>query len=387
MMGTMPPRLARRAFGAWIGLVLIAMLSSSPTVIAPIRAVALLMKMASGGAPPPAPLSAATFSVREEAGELVTPTGTVRSRTYIPEGAPGAPGLVVVHGVHRLGVDEPRLQAFARAIAGAGIVVLTPEAKELADFRIDAASIGTIGAAADRLAERTGRSAVGVMGMSFAGGLSVLAAADPVAGKHVGFVVSVGGHHDLARVLGFFARSEIPAPDGVWKVHAHDYGVLVVAYRFAEDFFPPADVEIAKDTLRTWLWGDKNGAEAKAKLMSPAGLAKMRLFFDQREDVLAPELLAIAERRKEAARPVSPSSVMDRVRVPVFLLHGEQDDVIPSSEARWIAAQLPDDTPRTLLVTPALKHVELVGTPTLQQKVALAWFMSGVLHAALDEPR
>jgi pimeloyl-ACP methyl ester carboxylesterase len=308
-------------------------------------------------------------------------------KTYFPEGAPGAPGLVVVHGVHRLGVDEPRLQAFARAIAGAGVTVLTPEAKELADFRIDAASIGTIGAAADRLSALTGRSAVGVMGMSFAGGLSVLAAADPVAGRHIGFVVSVGGHHDLARVLGFFARSEIPAPDGVWKVHAHDYGVLVVAYRYAEDFFPPTDVEIAKDTLRTWLWGDKGAAETRAKAMSPAGQAKMRLFFDQREDVLAPELLAIAERRKDAAKPVSPSSVIDRVRVPVFLLHGEQDDVIPSSEARWIDAELPSTTPRTLLVTPTLKHVELVGTPTTRQKLDLAWFMSGVLQAALNEPR
>ena len=41
--------------------------------------------------------------------------------------------------------------------------------------------------------------------MSFAGGLSLLAAADPRFAEDVGFVVAVGAHHDLARVSRFFA--------------------------------------------------------------------------------------------------------------------------------------------------------------------------------------
>ena len=373
-------------FAALVTLVLAAMLASSPMVMAPVRATAVLVRMATG-APPPGLLGRTTYDVDEREGTLVIPEGSTRMRVYTPRGAQGPPGLVIVHGVHRLGVDEPRLQAFSRAIASAGVTVLAPHVAELADYRIDARSVATLGAAANELARETGRSRVGVMGLSFAGGLALLTAADPAWGERVGFVVSVGGHHDLARVLRFFATSEAPSPDGLWKLHAHDYGVLVLAYRYVEDFFPEADVEIARDALRMWLWGDKPASEVRARAMSPAGRTQMQRFYDQREDLLGDELIASAERHRDAMGPVSPRTTLGDVRVPVFLLHGELDDVIPSSEARWIDHDLPATTPRELLVTSAMRHVELVGTPTGAQKLALVRFMSGVLRAAYDEPR
>jgi pimeloyl-ACP methyl ester carboxylesterase len=360
--------------------------ASSPLVQAPVRAAAGLVRMASS-TPPTGLLRALSYEVDEREGELALAGGTTRVRWYVPRGVTDAPGLVLVHGIHRLGVDEPRLIAFSRAIASAGVVVLAPHVAELADYRIDVKSVATIGAAADELARATGRARVGVMGLSFAGGLAILAAADPHAGAHVGFVVSVGGHHDLARVLRFFARSEAPSPEGIWKLRAHDYGVLVLAYRYVEDFFLPGDVEVARDCLRTWLWGDKPAAVTRASALSPEGRAKMQLFFDQREDLLSADLLATTARHEAAMGPVSPRTRLGDVHVPVFLLHGELDDVIPSSEARWIAHDLPPSTPRELLVTPALGHVELVGTPTVRARIALVRFMAGVLHAALEEPR
>src|SRR5580658_7220579 len=50
----------------------------------------------------------------------------VRARLYSPRGSADPPGIVLVHGVHRRGIDEPRLIRFAKAIAGAGVRVLTP---------------------------------------------------------------------------------------------------------------------------------------------------------------------------------------------------------------------------------------------------------------------
>ena len=375
-----------RSFAAFVALVLVAMLASSPLALAPVRATAVLVRMASGAAPTGL-LGAVTYEVDERESELAIEGGKTRMRLYSPRGARGAPGLVVVHGVHRLGVDEPRLQAFSRAIASVGVTVLAPHVAELADYRVDARSVATIGAAAAALARETGRARVGVMGLSFAGGLALLAAADPAVRERIAFVVSVGGHHDLARVLRYFATSEAPTPDGVWKLHAHDYGVLVLAYRYVEDFFAGGDVEIARDALRIWLWGDKPASEARAAAMSPAGRAEMQRFYDKRQDLLADELIATADRHREAMGPVSPRTRLGDVRVPVFLLHGELDDVIPSSEARWVAHDLPPETPRELLVTPAMRHVELVGVPTTAQKLALVRFMSGVIAAAFDEPR
>jgi len=65
-------------------------------------------------------------------------------------------------------------------------------------------SIATLGAAAHELRGRSQGRRVGMMGMSFAGGLALVAAADPTYAEDIGFVVSVGGHDDLGRVLRFF---------------------------------------------------------------------------------------------------------------------------------------------------------------------------------------
>ena len=59
--------------------------------------------------------------------------GPRRLRWYWPRGMADPPGLVLVHGIHRLAVDEPRLGGFARALAESGVAVLTPDVRELAD--------------------------------------------------------------------------------------------------------------------------------------------------------------------------------------------------------------------------------------------------------------
>src|ERR1700680_3340383 len=58
---------------------------------------------------------------------LSTTQGSVRSRLYVPRGVAHPQGMVLVHGIHHLGIDEPRLMNFARAAASNGFSVLTPE--------------------------------------------------------------------------------------------------------------------------------------------------------------------------------------------------------------------------------------------------------------------
>ena len=38
--------------------------------------------------------------------------GSVRARLYMPRGVAHPPGMVLVHGIHHLGIDEPRLVSF-----------------------------------------------------------------------------------------------------------------------------------------------------------------------------------------------------------------------------------------------------------------------------------
>ncbi len=134
-------------------------------------------------------------------------------RIYSPRDIANAPGIVLLHGVHALGIEEPRLVSFARALSASGVRVFTPPVKELADFRISSASISTIGLAARALHHQVGRGPVGVIGFSFAGGLALLAAADPRYANDIGFVAAIGAHDDLSRVARFFFTDQIQTMD------------------------------------------------------------------------------------------------------------------------------------------------------------------------------
>jgi dienelactone hydrolase len=311
--------------------------------------------------------------------------GPVPARIYRPADAGAhAPGVVLVHGVHRLGISEPRLTRFARAVANAGVVVLTPEISELSDYHVDPRSIDTVGAAVEALSARLGGRRIGVMGMSFGGGISLLAAADPRFAERVAFVVAVGAHDDLERVSRFFATSEIKEASGATlELHAHEYGATVLVYTRAEDFFPAADVPAAKDALRLWLWEKRDDAREAEKRLSPASKEKVDKLFAADIASVRPEILAEIDRRAQAMKAVSPHGHLAGLRAHVYLLHGAGDTVIPASETLWLAKDVPAAELRAVLVSPAIVHVELK-EPTLLDKWELVHFMGRVIGEAED---
>ncbi|MBI5532382.1 MAG: hypothetical protein HY898_06690 [Deltaproteobacteria bacterium] len=307
----------------------------------------------------------------------------IPARLYLPAGRGKPPGIVLAHGVHRLGIEEPRLRSFSRAIASAGIAVLTPEIRELADFRIDPRSIATLGAALRELRGRLDGRKVGLMGMSFAGGLSLMAAADDRNAPDLSFVVSVGGHDDLGRVLRFFVTNTIERPDGSTEhLHAHDYGALVLVYSRIESFFPPEDAPAAQEALRYWLWEEFDTARASEGKLSPASRARMDALFEHKLDIIRSELVAEIERQSPRFPSVSPSSCMSRIRVPIYLLHGAGDSVIPASETLWLASHAPRSWLAHALVSKAISHVELQGEPGWSDRMSLIHFMAGMLGSA-----
>ncbi len=323
--------------------------------------------------------------VAERSMTVQTERGPVPARVYSPvdASAADAPGVVLVHGVHHTGIDEPRLVRFAKTIAATGVVVMTPEIVELRDYHVDPRSIDTIGAAARALSGEVHRGTVGVMGLSFGGGLSLLAAADPRFAPHIGFVVAVGAHDDLTRVSEFFATSHITDPDGnPQPVKAHEYGALVLVYSHIEDFFPKEDVAVAREALRLWLWEDRDAARARLPALGPIAREKMERLFSAKIDSIAEEMLTELHAHVDEAARVSPRGHMAGLRAPVFLLHGAGDTVIPASETLWLARDVPAGLAKDVLVSPAIQHVELEGEPSATDKWALVHFMADVLAQA-----
>lgn len=325
-----------------------------------------------------------TYPVEEMLTELPTPSGTIRARLYIPVGVANAPGMVIVHGVHHLGIEEPRLVALARAISASGIRVLTPELLSLADYHVDSGCIALIGYSARSLSSSLGQT-VGVLGISFAGGLSLLAASDPQFEPYIRLVVSVGAHDDLERVLRFFITNTISRPGGTTlHLQAHEYGPLILIYSHLDEFFPPADVATAHEALRLLLWEKVDESRKRAEALSPPSRQKMELLYNHNVEALAGEMKqAIAQHREEMA-PVSPHGRLQSLRVPVLLLHGAADNVIPPSELLWLQQDVPRAFLKSALISPAISHASMEGEPSLADKLRLVHFMAQMLELADD---
>jgi pimeloyl-ACP methyl ester carboxylesterase len=224
------------------------------------------------------------------------------------------------------------------------------------------------------------------MGMSFAGGLGLLAASDPRFARDVAFVVAVGAHDDLARVARFFAKGEIARPDGtVLHLAAHPYGAMVLVYDHIRDFLPAEDLEATKDALRLWLWEDGSAARERLATLPPDTRGRLGALFDGDIASIAPQILAEIDANEGAFEAASPHGHLSGLQAPVFLLHGAGDRVIPSTETLWLARDVPEGLVRDVLVSNAVVHVEMEGAPSFQEKFALVHFMAEVLDAANDE--
>jgi pimeloyl-ACP methyl ester carboxylesterase len=326
----------------------------------------------------------ASHPFTEEDGVAQTPHGPLRYRLYAPQDVKAPGGIVLLHGVHHLGIEDPRMWNLARALAGAGVLVMTPELQDLADYRVTARTIDVIGDSAVVLSRRMDRT-VGVIGLSFAGGLALLAANRSEFRDKIGYVVAIGAHDDMGRVARFFAANVIAKPDGIeTPFQAHEYGVLVLAYSHLEDFFSPRDVPIAREALRQWLWEQPDALKTAAAL-SPDGQKKLDLLLHHREQMREPLLAEITLHKDEMAA-VSPHGHLAQLRTAVFLLHGAGDTIIPSSETLWLAKDVPESDLKSALVSPALVHVDMGDQVTWQQQWQLVDFMAQVLDATEKLP-
>ncbi len=323
--------------------------------------------------------------------QLPAPAGSKigRSRLYLPRGLDEVPGVVLVHGVHHLGIEEPRLTAFARALASAGVAVSTPEMSELAAYRIEASTIAAIGSAAEQLARRTGYRTAGVIGISFSGGLALLAAADPRIGQPIGFVVCVGAHHDLGRVARYYAGRSIRDPeDRVYPVPPHPYGPRVLLYAYLADLFSNGELPVARRVLLTYLHDQHRLARARAReLEEPAQSRMLALLDHQDRKSIARALEGILSKRQADLCRVSPRGRLSGMRVPVFLLHGSDDPVVPATETLWLAREIPDRVSSHALVSPLLRHAELESRATFWDHWHLVHFVAEMLAAAHGQER
>lgn len=334
--------------------------------------------------------------VTDRVDRISTPEGSVQVRVFQPSGHV-THAVLLVGGVHPNGIEEPRLVDLARDLAGTGVNVVTPEIPDLMQYRLTARVTDTIEWSAEWLAERqdlSGGNPVGMIGVSFSGGLSVVAAGRPGLRDRVAYVLSFGGHGDLPRVLRYFCTGVEPSPPGggVTRRRPHDYALAVLLYQAADLVVPAEQAGALRHGIETFLQ-----ASALARIDQQRAMdvfQRSRALQSQLPEPSATLMQQVNERDVAATGSrllpylaqlgQDPALSPDRSAPPtspVYLLHGSDDNVIPAVETELLAAHLKGTTRIRMLVSGFLTHVDVSARPTINE----TWRMIAFWKSALGE--
>lgn len=310
----------------------------------------------------------------------------IRARVYEPASGSPRQTILLVSGLHPTGIDEPRLVALARTLAEANVTVVSPDIPELSRFEITPALTDRIEATALWLTESgiPHSGEIGIIGVSFSGGLAIVAAGRPSLRGRLLYVLSFGGHDDLRRVLQYFCRGDARVPP-------HDYGLAVVLLNIADRLVPATQVAPLRDAVRRFLWAsyldreDKSQAQREFAALRevartlPEPAATLLTFVNNRNVIgLGPRLFPHIRPYVDA--PALSPALSPHPTVPVFLLHGRDDNVIPATESANMASRFQDEVEVRVLITPLISHAEADDPARVEDIVRLAGFWGDLLN-------
>jgi dienelactone hydrolase len=344
---------------------------------------------------------------------IPTPSGPLRARLYEPAGGHHRT-VLIVSGLHPSGIDEPRLVRLARQLSGNGLAVVTPDIPELSRFEITPGITDAIERAAVWLSSESSLAPdrrIGMMGISFSGGLSIIAAGRPSLADRVAYILSFGGHDDVARVLRYLCTGTEPYPPGRVRLRPdatnaggapsqpdqpfvlppHDYGVAVILLGIADHVVPAPQVEPLRAAVRRYLFAsalDSNVDKARAaqefdalrrlaKTMPEPSATLLRYVNDRDVVHLGPRLLPYIG--LYGSTPGLSVSKSPKPSAPVFLLHGTEDNVIPAIESEYLADDLRGHAPVRLLLSGLISHAEADRPVHVNDVMQLASFWGDLL--------
>ena len=225
---------------------------------------------------------------------------------------------------------------------------------------------------------------VGVMGLSFAGGLALMAASEPEYRDSFKFVVAIGSQDSMSRVATYYRTGKDPLPNDLEEtLPPHEYGPLVLEYENLQDFVPATDVATMRAMLRAHLYEDGPAERGVFAAMTPEQVKEAKGLLDATSHTTLGLLEQSQKKHGLDMAAVSPQGRLAGMTVPVYLLHGEGDNIIPSAETAWMAEELPKRKLEARLISPVLSHLNLDGKgPGVVDRLRLVHFFALVLRRA-----
>ena len=139
--------------------------------------------------------------------------------------------------------------------------------------------------------------------------------------------------------------------------------------------------------LQAHIYEDRPGEAAAMRLLNHTQRREARDLMDTTLPATRALLAASLARHAGESPGLSPEGRLRTLNTPVYLLHGEADNVIPSAETLWMARELPRNDLKAVLVSPVLSHLDLNGPkPGPMDRWRLVHFFARIIRAAKSSP-
>ena len=142
------------------------------------------------------------------------------------------------------------------------------------------------------------------------------------------------------------------------------------------------DAPTAHEALKLLLSGKGKASEALTKTLTPAGQQIMQDIYHKQRASLAPAVLSEIDKHRDQLAAASPAGHLRSLQVPVLLLHGADDPIIPPTEMLWLERDIPKQYLVAALISPAIGHVDFGSKINLRERLALVHWMASMIHEA-----
>jgi hypothetical protein len=307
----------------------------------------------------PSGVSLRVESVTRAAGEA-----QLRSFVYTPDDVKPIGALLVAHGLHPKGPEDPRLDRFLRILAHAGFLVAAPALPDYLQLRCDSRAADDFARAFDAFVTYPDCpvAAPGVLSISFGSYPALRLLCDVERSRRVSGGVIFGGYGDPVATLRYTIGQrppDAPAPDPL--------SVPAVAINLVPEL--PLPAALREQVTTAWLdfaratWGFPHLREPAAHAPIAYEIAG-RLPPEARELFLrgcgltadSQAFFLSALTHADRLQSIDPRPHLRHLRRPLHLMHGRDDDVIPASELQTLTAACPAGAPVHAYLTGLYAH-------------------------------
>ena len=269
---------------------------------------------------------------------------------YVPVDAADAsrlPAVVLALGIHPQPIDHPDIVSIAAAISRLGVVVGLPDSGNLRNLVVTPEEPPHLADAVIALGglTRIDRDRVGLAGFSAGASMALIAATDERIADGLRFVSAFGAYADAQRLLTDVA-TRTALVDGETRAWQPDAGIRRDILELTLTTFSDEGVRAELGTrLHPIVACDSppSGPRPDDLAVFEGDARAVYLLFTASDRQAANAALAgISSELRTHLDGISPIAFADRIRAPVFLLHGEPDTSISVSHSALLSARLGD---------------------------------------------